>query len=493
MSHRIEPAGYAELPAPYSMDDEQALLGALINADCSEVLAINLSPDHFYFEAHQWYWAAMLQIAQDGGTVDDKMIKASMNGHFEAAGGFTFYAKLMAEAGSFNNLQAHAERIRELALRRRIIDAGLYMARMAGTPSSVNIDIPYQGPPPMTSRELIDASYKALDTLAPVSDRPVVTMASSISSVYDQRLDAMRRRQGDDKRRADMSFGFEPLDAMTDYVMAPGVLAIIQALPKMGKTTLGLQIMLSAAAAGYPVIYATYEMTVARLTRRAWAIHSGVPESAIRDGRTLADDQEQALADSMAALAALPIQYVTTPIEELETEVRITEERYGRKGLLVVDNVNSAARIEGNENQQAQISESLGLLDGIKLHTGFAILGLSHQRDDYDKQASMEKLRALLRPNLFNSFGSRAAMRYGELVMGLWRPEVISQQISGFDDSLGEDGTPNGAGRLFLLATRDGPSAGTCKLKFNETIPRFEIGNWRNVNLEHELDEALRD
>lgn len=491
MPTRIEPRGFVEMPDPYSIEDEIALLGCMLGADSRNVLNVALLPEDFYIDRHGWYWAAMREIAEHDGEIEPVALKNVMNGHFEESGGFGFYAELASKAGSFLNVDIYAEHIRDLALRRRVKNAGLSIARMAGTPANVTSDIPYHGPPTLTSQELIDTAFKTLEGLAPISDRPLVTMSSAISGAYDRRLELMRRRDGSNARRPDVPTGFPSIDQMTDYAFAPGVLALIIALPKMGKTTLALQIMLEAASHGMPVVYATYEMAVERLTDRAWSVHSGVPESALRDGRILSDDQESALAASLATLAELPIQYVNTPLENLMADVQAAQDRHGRKCLLIVDNVNSAGKLKPDDNQQANISDNLGILDQIKLRAGCAVLGLAHQRDDYDKSASMERLRALLRPNLFNTFGSRAAMRYGELVMGLWRPEVISQQIAGFDDSLGEDGTPNGAARLFMLATRYGPSDGTCKLRFNASVPRFENAVFRHVDFDHDIDDIV--
>lgn len=482
---RTEPHGYTEIPEPYSREDEIALIGALLGGDAAWARQVKLDADDFYDERLGLYWKAIQSLADRNSGIDILTMQATLNGRWEEAGGNELYFQLLTSAGAYMNMPTYAETIRNLAHRRRLLRAGQKIAALAGTPPGV-----LEGEA-LSPREMTDRAYSLLDGIAVVSDRPVITMASAISAVWDARLAARARRGSTEVRVPDMPTGFTEIDMMTDFAFAPGVLMVIIALPKMGKTTLGLQISLEAAKHGYPVVYATYEMSVERLAMRAWAILSGIPETVIREGLNLSDEAEQKLVDAMDALAKLPIQFVNTPIDLLMNEVNMAEERYGAKGLLIVDNVNSAARVKADDNQSAQISDSLGKLDEIKLRSGFAVLGLAHQRDDYDKQASTERLKALLRPNLFNSFGSRAPMRYGELVMGLWRPEVISQQIAGFDDSLGEDGTPNGAARMTMLATRYGPSDGTCKLLFNSKVPRFEKYTGRSINLDTDDDATI--
>lgn len=458
----------ADHMAPKSIEAEEAVLGSvLLNASCI-IEAAPLAIDDFYLVRHQWIWAAMLGLADRGMAIDHLTVCVSLeeSNLLAESGGAAYLISLINKTPSALDVSSYAAIVRKMALRRRLLDAAQEIARTAHADLDVG--------------SLIGQSFGALEKIASISDRPIVTMESAISAEYDRRQEAIRRRGDIGERTADLPSGFVGFDKMTDYAYAPGVLAVIIALPKMGKTTIGLQIAIHAAQSGFPVLYATYEMAVSRLTTRAWAIEAGIPESAIREGRRLDDTREAALNQAMSDLAALPIQFVNTPIAQLQGDVVLAESRYGRKGLLVVDNINSAAAGGAGDNQAAQISDSLAVLDAIKLRTGFAILGLAHQRDDYNKEASMDKLRTLLRPNMFNSFGSRAPLRYGEIVVGLYRPDVIAEQVEGFSDP----DVPTGCARLYMLANRYGPSDRTTVLKFEQNIPRFVGGELTNVDLD---------
>jgi replicative DNA helicase len=459
---------------------ERAVLGSALLWGFEAVrAALPLDPDDFSLLGHRWMWSAVLALLDSGNAIDAVTLAAQMGAtRLAEAGGPGALVEVVAGTPSGLNVASYAQIVRGMALRRRALDAAHRIARLAHADD-------------LTTRQVVEGAFAALNSLAAAPDRPALTVAAALSSVYDRWLARSRELESREissglaasklpgERLPAEPFGgpfglptgFESLDRITGGAFDLGVLMILVALPKTGKTTLALQIALATARRDIPVVYATYEMSVERLATRLWSIAAGVPEAALRDGRKLRSAQHESLVRALDALSRLPLLFVNTPIGGLASDVLAAEQRYGRKGLLVVDNILSAGAALAAENQAAQINNAVALLDGIKLRAGWAALGLAQQRDDYDKAAGVEKLRSLLRPSMFNIFGSKAPLRLGELVLGLYRPSVIEEQIAGFED---RQAAPPGHARLSMLANRYGPSDGSCLLRFEKSVPRFE-------------------
>src|ERR1700744_6116032 len=116
----------SELPAkeaPNNMEAEQAVLGAILaNNEALNHVGSTLEPEDFYAGIHQRIFRAIKQFNDKGLIANPVTLKH----HFAGAEGVEdqYLARLVATATSIVNIHDYARIIRDLAVKRRLIQVG---------------------------------------------------------------------------------------------------------------------------------------------------------------------------------------------------------------------------------------------------------------------------------------------------------------------------------------------------------------------------------
>ncbi|MCE9564937.1 MAG: AAA family ATPase [Planctomycetes bacterium] len=147
------------------------------------------------------------------------------------------------------------------------------------------------------------------------------------------RIDDRSSRSGPDG----LETGFCELDSYLAGLKA-GQLIVVGARPGCGKTALALGIASNVAASGFPVLFASLEMSATEITDRLFAVRSGVPLRMIQSGQ-LNEHHSAAVCDAAAKLRGEPLEVDDAPdltAARLAAIVRRAVRRRGVK-LVVVD------------------------------------------------------------------------------------------------------------------------------------------------------------
>ena len=121
-------------PNLYSMDAEQALLGALlINPEAYHEVADGLAADDFFIHRHRFIWQAMARLVENRQPVDFLTLTEELEsaGHLAEIGGPAYLTALINGTPTSLHAQAYAQIIAEYAIRRNLLEAAHTIAQAA--------------------------------------------------------------------------------------------------------------------------------------------------------------------------------------------------------------------------------------------------------------------------------------------------------------------------------------------------------------------------
>ena len=250
--------------------------------------------------------------------------------------------------------------------------------------------------------------------VAQSGDRPQLWGAAEIAAMYHDEVE--RRMQASiDGRRANLSWGFDHLDALTDG-LRPGLICC-HAQSGIGKTAFALQVAAQVAA---PVLFVTCEMSVPALARR---IVSRVHHVSGRELMSAARSVEDEVAMATEALATVPnLHFIDATIVPAKSDF-ISEQLGWLKhadphghALLVIDSLHSWVGPLTADLQD--VSE----YDGI--NTAMVALREIAQKHDVPVLFIAERNRAKMQEGGLSAVaGSRAPEYRSDIVLSLDRPE----------------------------------------------------------------------
>lgn len=245
---------------------ERSVLGAMINGSMPmDELATQLNSDSFTYQEHREIWEAGLQLYQSG--VNPDLVTLSDR--------CTNDSVLTDIASSFypQSAQAHLDTVIDLAIRRRVQERC----------SSLH---EYMHDKAKSAGELLDDAQRDLGQIALGANREAgADVKSSLNAV----LDEIEQHKGG--MLAGIPTGYSQLDHLTSG-LHPTNLIILAARPRMGKTALVSNILLNAAARGFPCAVFSLEMSRMQLIKRMLAQISRVDFQNIRTGYLSKEEHE---------------------------------------------------------------------------------------------------------------------------------------------------------------------------------------------------------
>jgi len=242
-----------ERAAPHSLDAERAVLGSLlIDRDAIIAIAPILKPDDFYDSQHRALFRLIHRLYEKRVPAD--LVLLSSEPDIEDAGGMVYATELMTEVPTAIHANYYAEIVRDVANRRRFIEAGV---------------------------EIIATSYDA-ETVEDVATNAAAALNSAAGRGLDSGLKTMHelveqayQRIGQGTERV-TPFGLRDLDGLTGG-MRDGQLVVIAARTSVGKSALAMQIVHhNAIKKQTPVGMISLEMSGGELTDRLASIEGRV-------------------------------------------------------------------------------------------------------------------------------------------------------------------------------------------------------------------------
>jgi len=270
--------------APHSEDIERQLLGALLHDAAAVSECGDLEPGHFFFLQNGWVFEAIRRVAKSGVSysslrlVVDELARA---GHLDEIGdtayrGESYLYKLLTETYTSAHVAEYAARVRDYATRRALLEAAQRVAKLAYEEDTDIGDVVER------------ASAEVAACAEGVNRGGVVWWQDVASATYDM--------LGDRRLNGGVTGDFPtPLPDLNKLLfgVAPGEVLIVAGAPKIGKTSLMLQIAFEFARRA-PGVFYSLEMDETALMQRVIAQETGISTDAQRD---MTDEQWRAFHD----------------------------------------------------------------------------------------------------------------------------------------------------------------------------------------------------
>lgn len=386
-----------------------------------------LGAQDFYLEDCAVLWRSFEDLVDQGLDIDILTVQAELEARnlLEAAGGRQALYQLQDPGNmpSAGLATSYAVKIREMAQRRRLLETASFIGRMAHAD---------QTPMDEVYREVL----ASVDGLTAGRARPFVTAKVGIDAAYERHKRAAAQFESTGAPVRGLVSGLDGFDRLCQYQFDLGTLMILFGVTGLGKSTLLCDLMRGYASRGTPVLYVTLEMDPERIVDRVVAGAAGIPENTLRSG-DMSAAQWEAYGGAMEKLELMPwtVTAACSSADDIEDQVgAMTEFHGGRRGVVMIDTLNSMDEAGKSDNPYIQITNAVKGLDRLKLRSGWALIGAGQQRMDYDPSAGVKKLRQMFRPNPANIQGSRELSQKAEFQLGMYSWEYWHDKLPWFDD-----------------------------------------------------------
>lgn len=351
---------------PQSLDAEKALLGALmLRKEAIYEIDDLVTPDTFYSEKHRIIFQAILKLHSKSEPIDLLSVSSKLDemGQLEQIGGRSYVAGIVESVPASVNAKHYAKILEKKDLQRKLIEAGEFVSELAFTESESEIE------------DLMDKAEKKIFgiTNAPRGQK-FVSLKHSLKDTWAQ----IEKLQESDGELRGVPSGFPALDNLLAGFQ-PSDLVILAARPSVGKTTLALDMARNAALSGTPVGIFSLEMSAGQLTQRMLSAHSKVDAWKLRTGKLSAEQEFQALSQSLDELSKAPIyidDQAGNNISKMKAAARRLKSEHGL-GLIMIDYLQLMTTSKNYDSMVNQVTEISRSLKGLARELDVPVIALS--------------------------------------------------------------------------------------------------------------------
>ncbi|MBR9834171.1 MAG: replicative DNA helicase [Alphaproteobacteria bacterium] len=404
MSSAIAPIDQPDEPKrdlPHNLSAEAAVIGSILyDNNAFQRVADILQPTDFYAPAHQEIFLACQILIQNGRVADGVTLREQFekDERLTAIGGATYLATLLDSAAFGPEVQDYARMIRDLAMRRELINIG------AGVQSRA-----LAHDREMDGSAQVEQAERDLFALAErgAGSRGFTTFAEALTESLQMAEAALQR----DGKIAGIATHLDDLDHKLGGLHGSDLL-ILAGRPSMGKTSLATNIAYNAAAAcrretledgskktvaGAVVAFFSLEMSSEQLATRILAERTGINAHKIRQGDLDKHDFER-LREATEELQNLPLHIDDQggiSVSQLAARARRLQRQVG-VDMIVIDYLQllSGSSGKANENRVQEITQITTTLKALAKELNVPVIALSQlsraveQRDDKRPQLS---------------------------------------------------------------------------------------------------------
>ncbi|MEO3937297.1 replicative DNA helicase [Dermatophilaceae bacterium Soc4.6] len=339
---------------PQDLHAEQSVLGGMLLskdaiADCVEVL----KGADFYRPSHEAIYDAVLDLygrgePADAITVADELTK---RGDLTRVGGQAFLHGLIAQVPTAANAGYYAQIVAERAVLRRLVEAGTKIVQLGYAQGGGDVE------------DIVNAAQAEIYAVA---DKRGGEDYVKLGDVLEPTVDEIEVASGKSGEMTGVPTGFTDLDALTNG-LHPGQMIVIAARPAMGKSTIGLDIVRSAAIKhGQAAVVFSLEMSKTEITMRLLSAEASIQLQHMRKG-TMREEDWGRLASTMGRVSDAPLFIDDSPnmsLMEIRAKCRRLKQRHDLK-LVVIDYLqlmSSGKRVESRQQEVSEFSRALKLL-----------------------------------------------------------------------------------------------------------------------------------
>jgi replicative DNA helicase len=371
-------------PRPTATEAERALLGGMMIDPhrIGDVLPL-LKPADFHAPTHRALFELLVAMRRAGESIDTVSVpmRVGEGGRQDRFGGVLYVRSLEDACPSTVNLTHYAKAVRDVAIRRRLMDAADRLIEQAASGEDVAWTL-----------------AQAQAELARVHEGE--EQAHGIGAVLEDVLDGMQSViDGTATPGLPTGYGGRDeagLDARLGGGLRPGELTILAARPAMGKSAFAMCIAVNVARQDHAVGVFSMEMRRQQLVTRLVPMFSGVPLQRVVDpNRTTPGDWDR-IAAGADALKALPIWIDDTPNLKLEQLAQRARGMVARGAALIVIDYLTQMWTEGR-NQVAEVGRNVTGLKHLARELDVPIICLAQLNRDLEKRANKRPIPADLR------------------------------------------------------------------------------------------------
>lgn len=432
---------------PQALDLEEAVLGALmLEKGALNAVVEFLKPEHFYSEAHQEIYRAIIELFKGSEPVDMRTVVNQLrkNAKLELVGGAYYIAELTSKVSSAANIEYHARVVIELAIKRDLIHIA----------SQIHHDA-YED-----TTDVFELLDKTEQSIFEISDSNLRKNYDNMKNLMYRAITELQKLKEHKDGLTGVPSGFTALDRMTSGWQSSD-LVIIAARPGMGKTAFVVSAMRNAAVDfKRPVAIFSLEMASVQLVNRMISAEAELEGEKIRKGQ-LAEFEWAQLVHKTNRLSSAPIFIDDTPalsILELRAKCRRLKAEHGIQ-LIIVDYL-QLMRGDTGGNREQEIASISRALKGIAKELSVPVLALSQLSRGVETRGGDK------RPQLSDLRESGSIEQDADMVIFLYRPEYYKITVD-------EEGMPTqGMGEVIIAKHRNGQT-GSVKLKFIGKYTKF--------------------
>jgi replicative DNA helicase len=431
---------------PYSLDAEQAVLGALmLSEEAYDRIADKVSAEDFYRQDHRILYGAIAALKECGQPCDAVTLGEYLerNEQSEAVGGLGYVIEIANNTPGAANVVAYAEIVREKSILRRLMEAGTRIVEDVLAPEG------------RSSEELLQEAEQRVFEISELGKRGRSSFVP-VSEALKQAYRAIEQRYSNKGTLSGLDTGFADLNRMTDGLQ-PGELIIVAARPSMGKTSFAMNIAEHVAIqSGLPVAIFSMEMPVAQLALRMISSLGRVDQKRLRNG-DLSDEDWPRVTSAITLLTQARL-FIDDTAGLSPAELRARTRRLKREhglGLIVVDYL-QLMQVPGNrENRATEISEISRSLKALAKEMNIPVIALSQLNRSLEQRQDKRPIMADLRE-------SGAIEQDADLICFIYRDEYYHP-----------DSPKKGIAEIIIAKHRNGPT-GSMELWFRGQFTRFD-------------------
>lgn len=394
---------------PHSAEAEQAVLGAmLIDADCIKDVMEQLQSEDFYLRQNREIFETISHMFIYSVPVDG----VTVAGELERAGLYTdatrpYLLQLMEVTPTSANVMEYVRIVRDKALMRQVASAAAGITAMVQEGAGSAADI------------LESAEQKVYAIRRGRNAQGMTTVSMVLKDVMDH-LAELTASGG--KTLPGLTTGLSAVDAKING-MGRSDLLLLAARPGMGKTSMALNVALSAArSSGKTVAIFSLEMSKEQLVTRLIAAEGLVENHRLITGNLRETDWAR-IAEAASALSRMDIRIDDNPLLTV-ADMNAKCRRLDNLGLVVIDYLqlmtSSGGRSYSGENRQQAVSDISRMLKIMAKELEVPVLCLSQLSRANEKREDK-------RPMLSDLRESGAIEQDADVVMFLYRDDYYKE------------------------------------------------------------------
>ncbi len=462
---------------PHNIDAEQAIIGTLlVNNEVFDSIYTIIQSEHFFDPIHSKIFEIVAQKIQKNALASPVTIKPFFEGDeaLKELGGTNYLIKLASAAISSLAVKEFAVLIREMALRRNLLNLAHDISQRATTMSIEE-----------TAEDQIVEAEKALYSLSN-SGQEESGFKSFVNATVDA-IEIANRVYQQEGNLSGLSTGLIDVDRKLGG-LNPSDLIIIAGRPSMGKTALATNIAFNIAK--NPLIskklqsndearmnsvvgFFSLEMSSSQLAARILSEASKVPSDQIRRGEMTESEFRRFIeaAQNLESCTLFIDDTAALPISTLTARARRLKRTHGLD-VLIIDYLQLVRPSSSKDNRVNEISEITQGLKAIAKELNIPVIALSQLSRQVESREDKRPLLSDLRE-------SGSIEQDADVVMFVYRAEYYKEREKPGEHDIeatlkwqDEMSQLHGKAELIIGKQRHGP-IGSIELSFESQFTKF--------------------